>query len=441
MGNFQFHRYILFGLVVALSNSVYGQTVTYVFKQATVVSCLQEIKKQTSFSIIYKPADLRDKEKISIAIKAEKLETVLKRILLPLGLPYKILNKTIIIGTSALLNAQHIEEKQPLLQDTLLSKSLTKTKEELPLEPIITWKDSVVVSYHTYFVTDTIRVDTIFSQKCDTTTIPSLFQRKSVGHYYGFDVCTGYGSLFLPIEGTRPSGGLYVGLNARYVYFFHPRWGISSGVGVSHYNASYSLNYTHIDYHVQDSEGEFYDHITEVVGREEQRTLLALDIPLGCEFRYQVSDRVSLWGGIGAMMEVPLMTSYIVTDGIVRTKGYYPQWGLTLYDLPGRFGTSAISGEKGSFSQPISVAGYANMGVLLDIASHTEIKCTIHTGVSNQHFSIGLQFGIVYQMGNFKPTQKVKCYTHFDKLYYNTLEKEMIEEQKTTIKVPIITYP
>jgi hypothetical protein len=439
--NFQLHRYVITLFVVALITPMYSQTVTYVFKQASVELFLQEIEKQTSYSVIYKPADLRKKEKISVAIKAESVETVLKKVLLPLGLPYKILNKTIIVGTSALLNAQHIEEKQALLQDTLLSKSFTKTKEELPLEPIITWKDSVVVSYHMSFVTDTISVDTIFSQKCDTTTIPSLSQRKSVGHYYGFDVCPGYGSLFLPIEGTQPSGGLFMGLDARYAYFFHPRWGISSGVGVSHYNASYSLNYTHIDYHVQDSEGEFYDHITEVVGREEQRNLLALDIPLGCEFRYQASDRVSLWGSIGAMMEVPLMTSYTVTDGIVRTKGYYPQWGLTLYDLPERFETAAISGEKGSFSYPISVAGYANMGVLLDIAPHTEVKCAIHTHVSNQHFSVGLQLGIVYQMGNFKPTQKVKCYTNFDKLHYNTLEKEKIEEQKTTIKVPIITYP
>ena len=420
---------ILIALLLSVITPLQAQIVTKEFRQSSLASVLHEIERQTGYSIVYKPSDFLGKDKVSVSFKKVKLETVLNKVFVLRGLPYKIQNRTIIVGTSALRNSQKTEkqaENPPI-----------KVEKEVPKTEIV-WHDSTIISYETKQVIDTISVDSIFKQKCDTTLLPPRHPRKGKGSYVQVTIGGGYGVLKQIVKETYPIGAWHANAQLGYSYFFRPSWGVGSGIGLASYQSSYVLNYTTVEYHQKDSEGEFYDHIAATSDRKEVRKSLFIEIPLALQFRHNLNEKIALWASIGGKVGLPVYANYTVTSGTIHNKGYYPQWNLTLENLPGRFEDEILAGESGVFDLNFSYGGFAEVGCLVDFGKRTELMVTTFGNYSTENYAIGVRIGVNLQLDKMKSIRKTNCRDLFDFVKADTTYKEVKVEHRNSIQVPVI---
>lgn len=93
-----------------VSASAYSQKITLSFKQATIENVLNEIRKQTDYAFFYDAVYLHEAKPITINIKSNSLDEVLKRCFEGQPFTYEIISKTIIIK-NALNTSPVVTEK------------------------------------------------------------------------------------------------------------------------------------------------------------------------------------------------------------------------------------------------------------------------------------------------------------------------------------------
>lgn len=123
------------------------------------------------------------------------------------------------------------------------------------------------------------------------------------------------------------------------VYFGTPRLGESSpmsieiGLGVRWFGMEAHQDMTYDTKECTDIDGHEYQAYFSTFDLKEKLTLTCLDIPIRLCFGQPAKDRVSAYFKIGVTPSINLLSGFNAS-GTYSLKGYYPQWDVTLEDIP-----------------------------------------------------------------------------------------------------------
>jgi len=190
--------------------------------------------------------------------------------------------------------------------------------------------------------------------------------------YLHLDIGGGLHNLEYNLQNGTEKRQLGYSVNASYSYFFKPRWGIKSGIGIQSFGAHSTLNYLESSRNV-DSDGDAYDFQTNYKDWQEKQQALFLDIPLEVQYRKLFNSKVGLLASVGAKISIPLLANYKTTGGAMETTGYYSQWNVELGNMPQHgFGT-LMNSYSGNISLKTSYAGIADVGCILTLSKNTNL--------------------------------------------------------------------
>jgi len=128
------------------------------------------------------------------------------------------------------------------------------------------------------------------------------------------------------------------GIDLKYSYFFTSHWGVSTGVGISHYaskgklkgsledNKYYSLG-SQIDNDIEGRPKEF-DFRARITNLEEKQTAYFVEIPLMLAYQTPIGKQHSwgAYGAIGAKFQFPVNAKFKIQNGAenqLNVSGYY----------------------------------------------------------------------------------------------------------------------
>ncbi|MCQ2348347.1 MAG: hypothetical protein MJZ65_04075 [Paludibacteraceae bacterium] len=162
---------------------------------------------------------------------------------------------------------------------------------------------------------------------------------------------------------TAKQAGSY-GLTAHIGYglMFTPHIGLGVGADIARYGADVKLGDQAQWLGVTDTDGELYDHITEVRSWKDQQQLYMVEIPLAVYFRAPASGSKFYFSGeVGAKVGIPVLSDAKYKGELSHQAGYEP-WQLNLQQVGGHgFYDSTMDG-KYDLSAKTSFAVFAKVG-------------------------------------------------------------------------------
>jgi len=226
-------------------------------------------------------------------------------------------------------------------------------------------------------------------------TASTLYAQEQKLSYFTVSGSVGSSVMDYDLKGLNGDGktnsGLGYGLQVGYSYYFNSHWGLSTGVGVSRYQAKgkltgdlsdgvyYNLGMFRDDDYVPGSPQDF--QLRARVGNlEERQTAYMLEIPLMIQYqtRFGETRAWGMYGGLGVKVQIPVYGKYKMRNGEntqLNVSGYYegipadvgaptqppvPQHG---------YGTITNPGSKLGWNNDIKlktgVAGTAELGFLV----------------------------------------------------------------------------
>lgn len=210
-------------------------------------------------------------------------------------------------------------------------------------------------------------------------------KEKPQKHFLDIHAGGGVSSLGYALEGGTTQIGASFSFGAGYTWFFLPYMGLQTGVQATRFASTASLTETMEWNRWQDGSpltdymGEQYTHRTSFDGWKEKQQAYLVQIPIGLRFRVfrDKESKAGLHAAVGANLSFPVLSYYTHTAGAVTHTGWYPQWQLELYDLPGRFETEPFtSGQEESLGpklQKVNVAAYAELGTIIRLNKKTQL--------------------------------------------------------------------
>ena len=203
-------------------------------------------------------------------------------------------------------------------------------------------------------------------------------------HYldlYGFG---GVSHWNYPLEGGTVAIGGAFGAGAGYTFFFHPCVGLQAGLSFSRIASTARLTEPMEWSQWQDGSaltdymGDLYTHRTAFEGWKEQEQAYLIEVPLGLRFRYfkDKDSRAGLHAALGVKAAIPVWANYRNHSGTLIHTGWYEQWQLLLYDLPGRFEREEVRAQEENMTRrlrTINAELYGEIGIAIRINVHYEL--------------------------------------------------------------------
>ena len=160
-------------------------------------------------------------------------------------------------------------------------------------------------------------------------------------------------------------------LEAKYAYFFARKWGVSIGVGVSHFFAKGTLNINGVIPHYNDpyfdpSGQRYYDLYYQTHSLVEKQQIWALETPLQFHFEHRKGHRPGISVSLGARGYFPVIlaqNTYPQEKGMLITSGY-EEFTNTLYTDPPHFGKQDIRPTPSTLKLRPSVDMIADLGMI-----------------------------------------------------------------------------
>lgn len=162
---------------------------------------------------------------------------------------------------------------------------------------------------------------------------------------------------------TTKQTGSY-GLNAHFGYgiMFCRYVGIGLGVDFAHYGAIAKLGGAAEWLGVSDTEGEKYDHCTNIDSWKDQQDIWNVEIPFTVYFRAPLPNRKAWFSAeLGAKIGIPVVKSAKYSGSLSHTAGYEP-WQLDLANVRGHGFYSSEMSDSYSISPKTGVAAFAKLG-------------------------------------------------------------------------------
>ncbi len=164
----------------------------------------------------------------------------------------------------------------------------------------------------------------LLAQRADTTILRHSF-RIDMG-----------GGLNIPPQlsnaTTSPTFGYKIALS--YDFWILPCWGVGSGASFSSWRSRTTNSDDFITPNAIDKDGESYQHHTSLSSIDERQSITSLDIPLRISFRTTPTRPFRLEANTWVGLTITTSAKFKVIGGSIATQGFYPQYNLTLYDMP-----------------------------------------------------------------------------------------------------------
>ena len=331
------------------------------YKNTRLEVVLNDLCKRYDYQLLVDKEDIDMDKPITASFKKATPGAVLRKVL-DKDLTYKVKKGTISIN------------KKPLPPKVITSPATTPSSVEE--------NDSLKL---------TIWNDTIFSITCKTitrevkpqTSPAATGQKKGnkdepqpddwKGHHIQAVAGVAYADLGYSLRDNdnnkvgRSHGSVAGIAQLQYAYFFNTNWGLSAGVGFSHYTGYGKLNHTKLFPGQTDSDGESYTHVALTRNWKERQAAYMVDIPIELQFRYPMTPDVGIYAGVGMKAGLIIASDYRLKNGALEHQGQYPGWGLTLQEMKGHdFYTEQIGTDFATDKQPLNLKLPA-IGVLADI--------------------------------------------------------------------------
>lgn len=189
-----------------------------------------------------------------------------------------------------------------------------------------------------------------------------------------FYINTGCGShnLKYSLPGGSSKGGVGGTLNLGYSYFFNPNWGVSAGLGLQTSQAKGTLNFMNKMAAV-DGEGDSFELRTYFNNWEEKQTSIFFEVPVGVQHQRWFNGKNGILGFAGAIISIPVSSSYKVTSGTITTSGYYKQWNVELTDMPQHGFSTESERPSGNITLNTSFSLFAEMGWLHKMSDNLDL--------------------------------------------------------------------
>jgi hypothetical protein len=156
-------------------------------------------------------------------------------------------------------------------------------------------------------------------------------------------------------------------VNGGYNYYLSPNLGIGLGLGISSFNSKCELN-SLVTSAAVDIEGASYEHRNYFTNWTEKQSVNTLDIPLGIILRKHIGKNIGLLAKVGAEYSIPIKSTYEVTDGTLRSTGYYSQWNVELENLP-QYGFPVLNNKpSGKVFLKNGLSAFVDLGMTLNLA-------------------------------------------------------------------------
>jgi len=234
------------------------------------------------------------------------------------------------------------------------------------------------------------------------SSIMLVAQEERKGSYLGISGNIGssyldYDLTSLNEEGTVNSKPGY-GVELKYSYFFNYHWGISTGVGISHYASVGKLaggitdgSYYSLGMLTDDDEAgrpRTYELRARLSNLEEKQTTYLLEIPLMMTYQtfFGERERWGIYGSLGVKLQFPVKTKFSIKNGAgsqLNVSGYYT-------DIPTDMGSPSnppvVQHGYGTINDPnnllnwdddaklkMGVAGAAELGFLFAVGKTTDL--------------------------------------------------------------------
>lgn len=188
----------------------------------------------------------------------------------------------------------------------------------------------------------------------------------------------GYSSLGYKMQSVNQidaatSGSYHLMFQASYAYFFNPYIGISIGGAVERYGGKARLEGEHWWLGVTDSEGEQYNHLTYLTNLQEKQQVWYAEPVLSLQWRAPINNNFAITGAVGVSYGIAISKRNRYSGTTTHT-GIYPQWGLTLHDLPdyGFYGDNEFSGDA-PLKLNQKIAAIVRVGAEYSLTQHTSL--------------------------------------------------------------------
>ena len=209
-------------------------------------------------------------------------------------------------------------------------------------------------------------------------------KERPIRHYIDLYGAGGVSHWNYPLEGGTVAIGGAFGAGAGYTFFFHPNVGLQTGLSFSRIASTARLTEPMEWSQWQDGSaltdymGDLYTHRTAFEGWKEQEQAYLIEVPLGLRFRYfkDKDSRAGLHAALGAKAAIPVWANYRNHSGTLTHTGWYEQWQLLLYDLPGRFEREEVRAQEENMTRrlrTINAELYGEIGIAIRINVHYEL--------------------------------------------------------------------
>jgi outer membrane protein OmpA-like peptidoglycan-associated protein len=240
---------------------------------------------------------------------------------------------------------------------------------------------SVVASYSQEVQTETA-TDTVAKEK--STTDPSFCPHR-INVYLG-------GSMTNNIYNRVPEITTFYSLGSvlelKYAYFFNQNWGISLGVGLSHYAAKAKFNFEGIILDYVDpafsvnanNPATTYDLIYYSQDLVEKQKIWAIEVPLQANYENKFGGKNGIYVGLGVKGFFPFAAKDIFTgDGEIVTKGWEDYTYALYQDMPNHFGTYPYTGKTVKTKLRCSVDLTADIGGIFALCNKVDLYVGVYS--------------------------------------------------------------
>lgn len=163
---------------------------------------------------------------------------------------------------------------------------------------------------------------------------------------------------------TAKQAGSY-GLTAHIGYglMFTPHIGVGIGADIARYGADAKLGDQAQWLGVTDTDGELYDHFTNIRSWKDQQQLYMVEIPLTVYFRSPATgSQVYFSGEVGAKVGIPVMSDAKYHGELSHQAGYEP-WQLNLQQVRGHGFYDSEMSNTYDLQPKTSFALFAKVGI------------------------------------------------------------------------------
>ncbi len=206
-------------------------------------------------------------------------------------------------------------------------------------------------------------------------------------NYFNIHVGAGLGSiLYDPADGSMSMGPGALAI-FQYQHFFNRHWGIGVGVKASAYfsKATYSFLESS-EQLIHPDNGWLYESRTLYDNWCEHQQLYSIGVPVQAFYRYTVSKRWELMAGLGVLVDYQAKSNFEVVDGTYETRGFFPNIGGELRNLPEHGFTVTESGATGDLNPAsINVSGIADIGFNYNLSHWCDMYLGLYAayGITN----------------------------------------------------------